>query len=185
MDSDLVGTRLGKYDIQAEIGRGGMGAVYKGYDPLLDRYVAVKVLAPHLVWQTEFVERFLREARAAARLKHSSIVTIHDVGQEGGWYYFVMEYLEGQTLTVAIQQRGSLPPGEVLSVLRPLADALDYAHHRGLIHRDSGSGGTGHADRFRHRAGGAGDAADGDGDDCGHAGVYVAGAGQGVGSGRP
>jgi Tol biopolymer transport system component len=136
MDSDLIGTRLGKYDIQAEIGRGGMGAVYKGYDPLLDRYVAVKVLAPHLVWQTEFVERFLREARAAARLKHSSIVTIHDVGQEGGWYYFVMEYLEGQTLTDAIQQRGPLPPDEVLSVLRPLADALDYAHHRGLIHRD-------------------------------------------------
>ena len=134
--NDLGGTRLGKYEIQAEIGRGGMGAVYKGYDPLLDRYVAVKVLAPHLVWEKEFVERFLREARAAARLKHPNIVTIYDVGQEGGWYYFVMEYLEGQPLTEIVRQRRPLPPDEVLSILRPLAEALDYAHHWGLVHRD-------------------------------------------------
>jgi len=136
MTEHLVGTKLGKYEIQAEIGRGGMGAVYRGYDPLLDRYVAVKVLAPHLVWEQRFVERFLREARAAARLKHPHIVTIHDVGHEGGWYYFVMEYLEGQTLTEVIRQRGALSPGEALAILRPLADALDYAHHRGLVHRD-------------------------------------------------
>ena len=108
--NDLGGTRLGKYEIQAEIGRGGMGAVYKGYDPLLDRYVAVKVLAPHLVWEKEFVERFLREARAAARLKHPNIVTIYDVGQEGGRYYFVMEYLEGQPLTEIVRQRGPSRP---------------------------------------------------------------------------
>ena len=81
--SNLVGTQLGKYQIHAEIGRGGMGAVYKAYDPLLDRFVAVKVLAPHLVWEKNFVERFLREARAAARLKHPNIVTIYEVGQEG------------------------------------------------------------------------------------------------------
>jgi len=136
MDNNLIGTRLGKYEIQAEIGRGGMGAVYKGYDPMLDRYVAVKVLAPHLVWEQEFVERFLREARAAARLKHAHIVTIHDVGQEGGWYYFVMEYLEGLPLKDVVLERGPLPPDEVLSILRPLAGALDYAHHRGLVHRD-------------------------------------------------
>ena len=136
MNGSLSGTRLGKYEIQAEIGRGGMGAVYKGYDPTLGRYVAVKVLAPHLVWEQEFVERFLREARAAARLKHTNVVTIHDVGQEAGWYYFVMEYLEGPTLTTIIQERGALPPDEVLSILRLLADALDYAHSRGLVHRD-------------------------------------------------
>jgi len=136
MNSDLIGTRLGKYEIQAEIGRGGMGAVYRGYDPALDRYVAVKVLAPHLVWEKEFVERFLREARAAARLKHAGIVTIHDVGQEGDWYYFIMEYLEGQTLTEVIRQRGPLSSDEALSILRPLAAALNYAHHRGLVHRD-------------------------------------------------
>jgi serine/threonine protein kinase/photosystem II stability/assembly factor-like uncharacterized protein len=134
--SNLCGTVLGKYEIQAEIGRGGMGVVYRGYDPALDRYVAIKVLAPHLVWETEFVQRFLREARAAARLKHASIVTIHDVGQAEGCYYFVMEHLEGSTLTEIIRQRGPLPPDEALSILRPLADALDYACRRGLVHRD-------------------------------------------------
>jgi hypothetical protein len=131
-----VGTRLGKYEIRTEIGRGGMGAVYKGYDPTLDRYVAVKVLAPHLVWEKESVERFVREARSAAKLKHPGIVTIYDVGQEGGWYYFVMEYLEGEMLTAVIEQRGPLPSDDAVRVLRPLADALDYAHHRGLVHRD-------------------------------------------------
>ena len=136
MSNDLTGARLGKYEIKTEVGRGGMGAVYKGYDPTLDRHVAVKVLAPHLVWEQEFVERFLREARAAARLKHTNIVTIHDVGQEAGWYYFVMEYLEGPTLTTIVQERRDLPPDEALSILRPLADALDYAHQRGLVHRD-------------------------------------------------
>ena len=132
----VIGTRLGKYEIQAEIGRGGMGMVYKGYDPLLDRPVAIKVLAPHLVWEKGFVERFLREARAAARLKHPHIVTIYDVGHEGDWYYFVMEYLEGQTLAELIRQRGPLSPDEALLILRQLADALDYAHHHGLVHRD-------------------------------------------------
>ena len=136
MESSLIGTRLGKYEIRSEIGRGGMGTVYQGYDPALDRWVAVKVLAPHLLWQQEFVERFLREARAAARLKHPNIVTIHDVGQEAGWYYFVMEHLEGVALTEVVLQRGPLSPEAVLSILRPLADALDYAHHRGLVHRD-------------------------------------------------
>jgi len=134
--SNLVGTQLNKYEIRAEIGRGGMGAVYKGYDPTLDRYVAVKVLAPHLVWEKESVQRFVREARAAARLKHAGIVTIYDVGQEASWYYFVMEYLEGETLTEVIKQRGQLPPDEVVQILHPLADALDYAHHHGLVHRD-------------------------------------------------
>ncbi len=136
------GKQLGKYEIQNEIGRGGMGAVYQAYDPLLDRRVAIKVLAPHLVWEPGFVERFLREARAAARLKHSSIVTIYDVGHAeqttsgGSWYYIVMEYLDGQTLAQYIRRRGALHPEEAITILRPLADALDYAHQQGLIHRD-------------------------------------------------
>ena len=82
---NLEGARLGKYQLRDEIGRGGMGTVYKGYDPRLDRVVAIKVLAPGLAWREEFVERFLREARAAARLNHPNIVVIHDVGQEGDW----------------------------------------------------------------------------------------------------
>jgi hypothetical protein len=136
MTNDLVGRRLGKYEIQAEIGKGGMGMVCQGYDPLLDRRVAVKVLAPHLVWEPGFIERFLREARAAARLKHASIVTIYDVGQEGNWYYIVMEYLEGQTLSQIIRRQGALPVEKVLAVLSQLAKALDYAHQHRLVHRD-------------------------------------------------
>jgi branched-chain amino acid transport system substrate-binding protein len=136
MTGDPAGTQLGKYQIQAEIGQGGMGTVYLAYDPLLDRRVAVKVLAPHLVWEKEFVERFLREARAAARLKHPNIVTIYDVGQDQNRYYFVMEYVEGGSLSALIRQRGALPPAEVVAILRPLADALDYAHRQGLVHRD-------------------------------------------------
>ena len=136
MADSLIGTRLGKYEIHSEIGRGGMGAVYLGYDRPLDRWVAVKVLAPSLAWEGEFVERFLREARAAAQLRHPNIVTIHDVGQEGSWYYFVMANLEGEPLTDVIQQRGPMSVEQALGILRPLAEALDYAHERGLIHRD-------------------------------------------------
>ena len=128
--------RLGKYEVQAEIGRGGMGIVYRGYDSLLDRPVAIKVLAPHLVWEPGFVERFLREARTAARLKHAGIVAIYDVGQQGNDYYIVMEYLEGQTLSNLIRQQGALPTGQALAILQPLAAALDFAHQQGLVHRD-------------------------------------------------
>jgi hypothetical protein len=136
MSIDLVGSRLGKYEVQNEIGKGGMGWVFQGYDPMLDRRVAIKVLAPHLVWETGFVDRFLREARAAARLKHASIVTIFDVGQEGNWYYIVMEYLEGPTLAQLINQHGPFSSKRALPILRQLADALDYAHSRDLVHRD-------------------------------------------------
>jgi len=136
MANSLIGTRLGKYEIHSEIGRGGMGAVYLGYDRPLDRWVAVKVLAPHLVWETKFVERFLREARAAAQLRHPNIVTIHDVGQERAWYYFVMAYLEGESLADVIRKQGPMSVEQVLAVLRPIASALDYAHQRGLAHRD-------------------------------------------------
>ncbi|MGD2166445.1 MAG: serine/threonine-protein kinase, partial [Anaerolineae bacterium] len=136
MNDNLVGQELGKYRIRAKIGRGGMGTVFKAYDPTLDRYAAVKVLAPHLVWKEEAIERFLREARAAARLRHPSIVTIYDVGQDGDWYYFAMEHLEGRPLTEVLLERGPLPSSEVLDILRPLAEALDYAHEEGLVHRD-------------------------------------------------
>ena len=133
----LIGTRLGKYELRRELGRGGMGAVYEGHDPLLQRRVAVKVLAPHLVWEPEFVERFFREARAAARLDHASIVAIYDVGEQDGWYYIVMKYLEGRPLAALIAQRGGVfSLAETLAILRPLAEALDYAHRQGLVHRD-------------------------------------------------
>jgi serine/threonine-protein kinase len=90
-----------------------MGVVYEGYEPMLDHPVAVKVLAPHLVWEQEFVWRFVREARSAARLDHVIIVTIYDVGQDAGRYCFVMQYLEGRPLTSSLPDRygntGSYP----------------------------------------------------------------------------
>jgi serine/threonine-protein kinase len=135
-DGSPLKWRLAKYQVEAEVGRGAMGAVYRGYDVLLDRYVAIKVLAPHLVWEKDFVDRFLREARMAARLNHPVIVSIYEVGQEANQYYLVMEYVEGETLADFIRERGALVPTEVPSILRPLAEALDYAHGRGLIHRD-------------------------------------------------
>ena len=134
--SSLIGSRLGKFEVRALVGRGGMGMVYEGWDPLLERKVAIKVLAPHLVWEQDFIERFLREARGAARIKHPNIVTIYDVGREGGWYYYVMEYLDGQALVDVIRTRGALSVHDAISILRPLASALDFAHHSGLIHRD-------------------------------------------------
>lgn len=136
MNGDLVGRRLGKYEIRAEVGRGGMGTVYLAHDPLLQRRVAVKVLAPHVAGEPDLIERFGREARAAARLKHPNIVTIYDVGQEGSTYYFVMEYVDGPSLARALAQRGPMSPGGALRLLRPLASALDYAHSQGLVHRD-------------------------------------------------
>ena len=132
----LVGYRLGKYEVLSEVGRGGMKAVYRAHDPVLERDVALAVLAPHLTWEPEFVERFMREARAAAQLKHAHIVVIYDVGQEGSWYYFVMEFLEGLALKDLIHQGGAMPQGQVVSLLAQLASALDYAHRRGLVHRD-------------------------------------------------
>jgi len=183
--------RLGKYEIRAEIGRGGMGAVYKGYDPMLDSWVAVKVLAPHLVWEKEFIERFIHEARAARKLRHPGIVTVYDVGQEAGWFYTVMEYLEGRTLTDVIEQWGPFPLDEVLPILRPLAEALDHAYHQGLVHRDVKPsnvivGPTGQVVLTDlDRTGGGGNATDSEGNGAWHAGVHIAGAGQETDSGRP
>ena len=133
---NLIGKTLGKYQVLEEIGRGGMGAVYKGYDPHLGRPVAIKVLAPHLVWEQEFVSRFLREARAAARLQHPNIVTIFDVGEQDGVYYTVMEYVDGRPLNEIVEPGGTLPAERVATILGQVASALDSAHRQGLVHRD-------------------------------------------------
>lgn len=133
---DLVDRALGKYIILEEIGRGGMGAVYKARDIELDRVVAIKVLSPYLVGEPRLVQRFMREARLAANLDHPNIVTIYDIGGEGGYYYFVMKLLDGRPLKEILLQRGPLPLDEVVSIVRQLAAALDYAHGQNLIHRD-------------------------------------------------
>lgn len=138
--TDLTGKRLGNYRVLAALGQGGMAKVYKGYQPLLDRYVAIKVLAPHFATDEEFRARFQREAAAIARLRHNNIVQVYDFGIEGPVHYMVMEYIAGDTLKMRIRTaraRGErLSPWEILSVLRGVASALDYAHERDIIHRD-------------------------------------------------
>ena len=133
---DLAGRTLGSYQITEELGRGGMAVVYRAYQPSLNRYVAIKVLPPQLSFDQQFVDRFQREARAAANLRHPNIVVIHDVGHHDGTYYIVMEYLEGRTLKELVEQTGPLPPQRAARIVEQIAAALDYAHQRGFVHRD-------------------------------------------------
>jgi serine/threonine protein kinase len=134
--AELIGRTLGQYHILEEIGRGGMATVYRAEQPSLRRYVALKVLQPHLAGDTTLVVRFQREARTVARLQHPHIVTIYQVGQQGGYYFIAMEYLTGQPLNEVIRRRGALPLQRVVHMVQQVAAALDYAHGQGLIHRD-------------------------------------------------
>jgi TonB family protein len=127
--------RFGRYEIQQEIGEGAMGRVYKAWDPLVRRVVAIKTIRPeYLTHETseEYLRRFRREAQAAGRLSHPNIVSIYDVGED----YFVMEFLEGVSLQAILAHRVMLPLSEALRILTPVAEAIDYAHHAGVIHRD-------------------------------------------------
>ena len=133
---DLIGRKLGNYEIVEELGRGGMAAVYRAHQPSLNRDVAIKVLAPQLSFDQQFVERFQREARAAAKLRHPNIVVIHDVARQQEIYYIVMELLEGRTLKQLIEDEGSLSPDRATRIAQQVAGALDYAHEQGFVHRD-------------------------------------------------
>ena len=133
---DLIGRKLGNYEIVEELGRGGMAVVYRAYQPSLNRHVAIKVLAPQLSFDQQFVERFQREARAAAKLRHPNIVVIHDVARQQEIYYIVMEMLEGLTLKQLIEDKGSLSPERATRIVEQVASALDYAHEQGFVHRD-------------------------------------------------
>ena len=103
-EPNLIGQTLGRYKIVEEIGKGGMGVVYKAVQPSLQRFVAIKVLRPPLTFDDQFVQRFQREALAAGRLRNPHIVTVLDVGEEHGLHYIVMEYLQGRTLGALIRQ---------------------------------------------------------------------------------
>jgi hypothetical protein len=124
-----------QYRIERPLGRGGMGAVYLAHELALDRPVAIKVLPPEGD-ATERRERFRREARLAARLNHPNIVPLYTFGEVGGLAYFVMGYVPGESLGTLVKRRGRLEPEEARSILRQVADALDYAHRQGVIHRD-------------------------------------------------
>jgi serine/threonine-protein kinase len=133
---DLAGKKLGQYQIIEELGRGGMAVVYKAYQPSLNRYVAIKVLPPQFAFDREFVQRFLREARSAAALHHPNIVTIHDILHQDGFYFIVMEFVEGKTLDQMVAESGRLPLPRIQHIISQVVDALEHAHQRGLIHRD-------------------------------------------------
>jgi eukaryotic-like serine/threonine-protein kinase len=129
------GARLGPYEILSLVGAGGMGEVYKARDMRLDRTVAVKILAPALAEDAQFRERFDREARTISRLDHPHICALHDVGEQNGTAYLVMQYLEGETLAERLR-RGPLQLPQALATAIEIASALDKAHQAGIIHRD-------------------------------------------------
>lgn len=126
----------GRYAVERELGRGGMGIVYLARDLALDRLVAIKLLPPALATSADRRARFLREARTAARLSHPNIVPIHSVEEAGDQVFFVMGYVAGQTLGDRIQREGRLAAPEVTRIVREVAWALAYAHRQGVVHRD-------------------------------------------------
>ncbi|WP_372729366.1 Stk1 family PASTA domain-containing Ser/Thr kinase [Nocardioides sp.] len=136
--SDPITGRLldGRYRIGPRIARGGMASVYEATDIRLDRTVAVKVMHPGLGDDDEFAARFVREARAAARLSHPHVVAVYDQGDEHGTVYLAMELIEGHTLRDVIRKESPMAPGKALALLEPVVAALAAAHRAGLIHRD-------------------------------------------------
>lgn len=134
--NELLGRRLGPFEIVEEIGRGGMGVIYRAVQYPLQREVALKVMSPLLGHDPEFVQRFIREAQIAARLSHPNIVYVYDQGQIDGYLYIVMEYVNGLDLGAVLEQRGSLPVSETLALVQQICQALAYAHQEGVVHRD-------------------------------------------------
>src|SRR5215218_4935529 len=124
------------YEIDSEIGRGGMGIVYCAKDKRLKRNVAIKLLPPELAFRTDIRSRFLREAETAAQLSHPNIVPIYNVDEQEQLVFFVMAYISGDNLAKRLHERGVLTVDETRKVLREVADALAYAHDRGVVHRD-------------------------------------------------
>ncbi|HEY0735354.1 MAG TPA: protein kinase [Herpetosiphonaceae bacterium] len=134
--NDLLNRQLGPYRIEALIGRGGMAAVYRAFDTRLQRYVALKMLYPQYLADTDIVERFRREAITAAQLDHPYIAPIYDVGEDDGLVYLAMKLLPGPSLADVLQREQHLPPERVAALIQQIASALDEAHQHGIIHRD-------------------------------------------------
>lgn len=123
------------YKVKKELGAGGMAKVYLALDTKLDRAVALKVLSPAFAENSRITKRFIKEAKTAAQLQHSNIVSIFDVGKQGTMYYFAMEYLR-ENLKERIKQGGGIKPREALAIIKEVAKALSYAHKKGFVHRD-------------------------------------------------
>ncbi|MDO8667225.1 MAG: serine/threonine-protein kinase, partial [Gemmatimonadales bacterium] len=136
-EADIVRDALkDEYELEKELGRGGMAVVFKARDKQLEREVAIKVLPFSLSFDAEFVERFQREARTAGKLEHPNIIPIYRVGKSGRVIYFVMKYIRGKSLSSVIEARGALPVPEIKRVLIECTRALGYAHKHGIVHRD-------------------------------------------------
>ncbi len=130
------GTTVAGYRIEALIGRGGMGAVYRASEEGLGRKVAIKVIAPELAQDERFRERFLRESRIAASLDHPHVIPIYGAGEDDGVLYLAMRYVEGSDLAMVLAEDGALDPKRAIELLSQIAEALDAAHEKGLVHRD-------------------------------------------------
>ena len=139
--SGLTGRKIGPYKVTGEIGKGGMGVVYRAEDTTLDRTVAIKVLPPHLGSDDEFLKRFVLEARAAAKLDHPQIIQIYQAGRMStetgpGPCFIAMQYFESEPLSDLVEREGKLDPGRAVEITRQVAEALSAAHAAGIIHRD-------------------------------------------------
>lgn len=133
---DLIGRKLGKYEITELIGQGGMATVYKAFQPGVERDVAIKVMYPHLATSADFVSRFQREARSAGNLQHPHIVSVIDFDEEAGVHYLVLPFIQGGALDAYIRDEKKLLHDVALNITAQIADALSFAHERGMIHRD-------------------------------------------------
>src|SRR5205809_5743517 len=133
MSDEVFGNR---YQPERHLARGGMAEVYLARDALLDRPVALKVLFPELSADRTFVERFRREAQAAANLNHPNIVSVYDWGEQDNTYFIVMEFVDGRSLAQILRDEGPLTPDRAAHVAIDIAAALAFAHRGGVVHRD-------------------------------------------------
>src|SRR5215471_1980778 len=131
-----IGTELLGYRIEALVGRGGMGVVYRAYDGRLKRNVALKLLAPELARDERFRERFLAESELAASLDHPNVIPIYEAGEAEGVLFVAMRYVDGKDLKTLLREEGGFAPARALAIVGQVADALDVAHEHGLVHRD-------------------------------------------------
>lgn len=132
----MIGQIIGNYKIEEKIGEGGMGAVYRGVDTMLDREVAIKALRPELASQDSIVERFRTEAVTLAKLNHPNIATLFSLFRQGDELYMVLEFVRGETLDSILKKRGALPAAEAIPVFCQVMDGIDHAHELGIVHRD-------------------------------------------------
>src|SRR5437868_746606 len=132
----MIGQIVGNYKIEQKLGEGGMGAVFRGVDMMLEREVAIKFLRPELSAQPQVVERFRSEAVTLAKLNHPNIATLYNFMRQGDSFFMVLEFVRGVTLDHVIQQRGALPSEQAIPLFCQVLDGIQHAHDFGIIHRD-------------------------------------------------